>query len=488
MKAGLLFIIILIASLSHGFSQDLQLEERLKTHVRILSADSLEGRGLGTAGSIRARNYLVEQFAEAGIRPFGESYIQPFSFRQGVAWIPGENIIGYVEGSDPVLKNEFILIGAHYDHLGYQLDDDSKVIYSGADDNASGVASIIEIGRFFATNGHLLKRSLIIAAFDAEESGLHGSTYLANHPPVELSKIRMMFSLDMVGMYSANKGLDLIGIASFTHGETIAENLAAEQTISLQNTSGKIVVNTDTAPFGAKGIPSVHVFTGMNSPYHKPEDKWQLLDYEGMNLINNYLVQLIGKISVTPEITPSASVIAHAAKSEKTHGGISLGYLLNTGTGFHEYKNEFYQAKQVFNMSTGFSLEIPLSPYFSLQPELLYDLNGSKIAEGNFYRHSLTMPLNLQFGSKRSEVIPVRFYTFGGFYYRYNLTGKIAGEKINYTDSYARNEWGYNFGMAMDVFRFTAGFTMRKGLTRLTKNGLPEIFDRSRYFTFGYRF
>lgn len=489
MKKSLLLVAISSLLYQQAFSQDNQTEDILKKHVRILTADSLEGRGLGTEGAERARNYIINEFREAGIEPFESNYIREFQFRLGVAWLRGQNIIGYIEGSHPALKNEFILIGAHYDHLGYNLSNDEKIIFHGADDNASGVASIIEIGRYFSNNPHLLGRSLIIVAFDAEESGLWGSKYFMINPPVKPESIKLMFSLDMVGMYAANKGLDLVGIASFIDGESLAKNLAAKQSVSLRKTSDKIERQTDTAPFGDKGIPAVHVFTGMNSPYHKPEDQWQLLDYEGINLINNYLVQLVEKTSVTSELTPAPSLLVHAGKSQiRKNPPPGIGYILNTGAGYHHYKNEFFRANNAFNFSTGIFAELPLSHLFSVQQEILYDFNGSAISEGNFRRHSITLPLNLQFGTSRSGDIPVRFYVLGGAYYRYNFAGKTAGEKMDYVNEYERNEWGYNAGIAMDIFRFTTGFTMRKGLTSITKNGLPEIYDRNAFFTFGYRF
>src|SRR5690606_5162560 len=114
------------------------------------------------------------------------------------------------------------------------------------------------------------KRSLIFIAFDAEESGLLGSKHYVETIDAELrNQIKAMFSFDMVGMLEANKGLDLKGIGSLVNGEEIAKKHT--DGITLLNTSASIENRTDTEPFGDKGIPAIHVFTGTKSPYHKPE-------------------------------------------------------------------------------------------------------------------------------------------------------------------------------------------------------------------------
>ena len=152
--------------------------DSLSKHVYFLASDTLEGRSPGTKGCLMAANYIAEEFIKLGINPLGDDFFHHFMFRTGANSIEAKNILGVIEGNDPLLKYEYIVLGAHYDHIGYYFEHHSekqKVVFNGADDNASGVATIIEIARQLKQN-KLLKRSIIIAAWDAEESGLKGST------------------------------------------------------------------------------------------------------------------------------------------------------------------------------------------------------------------------------------------------------------------------------------------------------------------------
>lgn len=472
-----------------AYLQTIQTADILKTHVHILASDSLEGRGLGTAGHEKARNYILSQFEKIGLKQFGDSYLQEFSFRLGIAWISGKNILGYIEGSDPWLSEEFIVIGAHYDHLGYSLNQGSKVVFPGADDNASGVAAMIEIARYFAENPGATGRSLIFIAFDAEESGLRGSRFFTGNSPVDIHKIRLMFSLDMVGMYNADNGVRLLGISTLGNGESFALKQALKTGTLISNTSSRIELRTDTAPFGEAGIPAVHVFTGMKSPYHKPGDKPDLLDYVGMAVIVDFMSTLIEGLSFEKVLLPAPSLEAFSRQyRESSKSAVKFGFLYNTGTGYHSYKDAFFRANSVFAFSAGLFSEIPLTKTIRLQPEVLYDFNGSSIFEGKFRRHSLTIPVNIQIGTRETQDIPIRFFVFGGGYYRYNLAGKSTGEKLDFDGEYYRDEWGYNAGVGLSVFKFSMSYTVRRALTEVAKNSPVAVFDRNQYLTVGYNF
>ncbi|MBW6477784.1 MAG: M28 family peptidase [Bacteroidales bacterium] len=470
-------------------AQDNNLKERLQTHVKILASDSLQGRGLGTDGAEKARDYIVGQFRDAGIQPIGDDYLQNFSFRQSLAWIPASNIVGLVEGNDPVLKDEFILIGAHYDHLGYDIRNDEKRIFFGADDNASGVAAIIELGRYFAQNSDLMGRSLLIVAFDAEESGLIGSNHFVDNSPVPLENIKLMFSFDMVGMYETNRGLHLRGMASLDKGDELAAVVAQRHEMILRQTGENIEGRTDTQPFGSAGIPAVHVYTGQKSPYHKPEDQYHLLDYDGMETIHLFMKDFLKVLSHESELRQSASLIASVLQ-ESTFAGRrpAAGFLLNTGTGFHRYPDEFFQAKTLLNVSAGFYFQVPLSQLFGLQLEALYDLNGSQIDGGNFRRHSLTVPLNIQFGTPGVQGQDIRLFVFSGPYYRHTFAGERAGTTLDFENDFNRDEWGYTIGVGLNIFRVYMGYTSRRAVTDLLKSDEIKILDSNGYFSIGYRF
>lgn len=486
-KKFLLHVIFFLSGVSAVLSQDLT--DKFRDHVQLLSADSLEGRGVGTRGKEIARDYITGQFREIGLKPFGDSYISTFNFRKDLVWAKGENISGYLEGSEPGLKDEFILIGAHYDHLGYENKAGAKIIYPGADDNASGVAAIIEIARHFAGNPGLLGRSLIVVAFDAEESGLIGSYKFVENSPVALSRIKLMFSFDMVGMYEANQGLDLRGLGTLSGGVDLAESTARKISVYLKNKGSSVPFGTDTYPFGIKGIPSIHVFTNIKSPYHKPEDKYDLLDYQGMDRIHSFSVEFISRCSKLPALRPSSDMVTDTANTGKPRSiRMKSGFIFNSGTGYHYYKGEFFKAKPVYDFSTGLFASITVKNYIRFEPAVLYDYNGSRIQGGSFRRHSVTVPLNAGIFLPVYMGFDGGFYVFGGGYYRYNLAADSASAKLDFTSQAERTEWGYSFGFKMELAKFIIGYTARRGITGVFRQDDPEIIQNSNYLTFGMKF
>lgn len=470
------------------------LRDALSHHVEILASDSLEGRGLGTDGTEKARRYITGQYAAAGISPWpliSDDYFQPFQIRERLSWVDAFNIVGFIEGSDPILKDEYIVIGAHYDHLGYEIDDDNQMrIYPGADDNASGVSAIIELGKHFAANPKLLKRSLLIIAFDAEESGLLGAEYFVNNLPIDQNQIKLMFSLDMVGMLDTYGKLDLKGIGSARGLSETSITIAQNHDLAIGNTGNNIERRTDTAPFGDVGIPATHVFTGLKSPYHKPEDTFDLLDYDGMVVIHGFMTDLITQLAAMPEIIPDSQVFPDVDKdgSPKTnyiYGGLTL----HVGSGYHQYKDEFYRANPAVIGAVGLFVQVPLSPTLSIQQDVIYDMNGSQAQTGVFRRHSVTFPLHLQLGTPRMSVANLRTYVSAGPYFRYNFAGSDGAESLDFT-IYQEQEWGYSVGWGFDIFDFTVGYTNRSSFTSLflDKQDQPNILDNNHYFTIGYRF
>jgi len=486
-KKFLLHLIIFLSGISTVLSQDLA--DKFRDHVQFLSADSLEGRGVGTRGKEIARDYIVNQFSEAGLKSFEGGYISGFDFRKDLIWAKGENVAGYLEGSDPGLKDEYILIGAHYDHLGYERKAGTKIIYPGADDNASGVAAIIEMARHFAGNREQLGRSLIVVAFDAEESGLIGSYKFVDQSPVDLSKIKLMFSFDMVGMYEANQGMDLRGIGTLSGGLDLAQSIAREISLNINNKGNSVPMGTDTYPFGTRGIPSIHVFTSIKSPYHKPEDKYDLLDYEGMAKIHSFSTEFISRCSKLPFIKPSEEMKTFAVNNPEPKAvKIKSGFVFNSGTGYHNYKGDFYKAKPVYDFGAGIFSSITIKNFIRFEPAVLYDFNGSRIQGGSFRRHSVTVPLNAGIFLPVYMGFDGGFYVFGGGYYRYNLAADSASVKLDFTGQAERTEWGYSFGFKMELSKFIIGYTARRGITGVFKQDDPEIIQNSNYLTFGIKF
>jgi Zn-dependent M28 family amino/carboxypeptidase len=167
---------------------------RLIEDLRTLSANDMQGRQVDTPGGAKARAYVVERFRASGITPFGSSYEHAFTFtdsRSGGVQRRGVNVIGRIEGG--AQPNRFIVISAHYDHIGVR----NGQVFPGADDNASGTAALFAIGKYFTAKRPA--HSLILAAFDGEESGLRGSQAFLNQPPVNKSAIALNLNADMIG-------------------------------------------------------------------------------------------------------------------------------------------------------------------------------------------------------------------------------------------------------------------------------------------------
>jgi len=366
------------------------------------------------------------------------------------------------------------------------LQNGEKIIFPGADDNASGTAVLIELARYFSANREQLGRSVIFIAFDAEESGLLGAReFINNNDYFDKAKIKLMFSLDMVGMYKANDGLDLQGAGTLADGVNIAEQLAEKMDFQLRNTTADIAPRTDTWPFGETGIPAIHAFTRLKSPYHEPEDTYDLLDYDGMAKITRYLQALVTEYSNLSELAPSRRF----ARMQRPYGlRLNAGALAYAGSSYHEYSDEFFRANNVFAFSTGVFLQLHVGEKFTFQPEVLYDFNGSDSEQGTYRRHSITMPINFQYNIAGEMRGQVRLYPFAGAYYRYNLSGKEGDQTLDFGDHHPRQEWGMNFGLGADIMMVHIAYTWRRSITSISEHSGSDIQQIGSYFSIGYKF
>jgi hypothetical protein len=248
------------------------------------------------------------------------------------------NIIGILEGRDDVLKNEAIVIGAHYDHLGRggqgSLAVNSSDVHHGADDNASGTAAIIELARYFAKE-KINKRTLIFVAFSGEEEGLIGSKYYVNNPVFPLEKTVAMINLDMVGRMKDDK-LTVGGMGTATEWN---EMVKRRNEIYFDNDDGYGVGKkmnlqfnddgfgpSDHSSFYGKKIPVLFLFTGTHDDYHKPSDTADKVNYEGLENVTSFVADLVKTIDQNPQ-RPTYAV----AKSTGMAGGRS-GFNISLGT------------------------------------------------------------------------------------------------------------------------------------------------------------
>ncbi len=273
MKNIFLFLIALLLSCSTvKTTNTLQTSEQLLKDVEVLSSDAYEGRKTGTAGAEMARSYLVGRFKEIGLKPYpGQtSYEQSFEIkgRNGAAATQGKNLIAYIVGK----TDQVIVISAHYDHLGVIKNE----IFNGADDNASGVASVLQFAQYFAKNKP--NNTLIFAIFDAEEMGLLGAKAFVANPPVVLTKIKLNINMDMI---SRNEKGELYAVGTFKYPELKPYFVTTTPNIKVlfghddpKLGSDDWTNQSDQGAFNAKNIPFIYFGVEDHKDYHKATDEY----------------------------------------------------------------------------------------------------------------------------------------------------------------------------------------------------------------------
>ena len=260
--------------------------------IAYLASDPLEGRGTGTAGNDSAAAFIARRFAILGLQKLDSSFEQHFvahplaSHNEKPAELPTQNVVGLLPGTDPQLRGEYVIVGAHFDHLGRSsvgaLDPDRKnVIRRGADDNASGTAAVLELARLFAVSP--TRRSLLFVTFSGEELGLLGSEYFVGNSPLPLDSAMAMVNFDMIGRLRDDK-LIVYGVATATELPLILDsaNASASNAISpaqplwrapLRITAlGDGYGPSDHSSFYSRNIPVLHFFTDLHEDYHSAGD------------------------------------------------------------------------------------------------------------------------------------------------------------------------------------------------------------------------
>jgi len=244
------------------------------------------------------------------------------------------NIIGYIEGNDPVLKNEVLVLGAHMDHLGMggpgsgSRVPDTIAIHNGADDNASGTAALLELAQAFAARPTQLKRSLLFIFFSGEELGTLGSGYYVSQPFFPLKETVAMLNLDMVGRLQ-NRALTVggTGTSSIWGGLLAGENKDTAFVLTL-NPEG--YGPSDHSSFYGKDIPVLFFFTGYHDDYHKPSDDWDKINYAGEEKVTKYVYRIASDID-TMAVRPPFTHVQMAASSRSNAGGDTRSYTVTLG-------------------------------------------------------------------------------------------------------------------------------------------------------------
>ena len=275
--------------------------DQMLADVTYLSDDKLEGRNFGTAGEMKAGDYIAARFKKLGLKPAGENgtWFQtvtvkgknPHGAEFGKAGeagtTSGRNVIGYLNQGAPYT----VIIGAHYDHLGYgeigSLYSGEPAVHNGADDNASGVAMMLELAQRLQP---YKEHNYLFIALTGEEHGLWGSNFYTDHPTIDLSTVTAMVNFDMVGRLTDGK-LAVNGTGTSPEWPALLEENNIYD-LSLTTTESGIGPSDHTS-FYLADIPVLHFFTGAHEDYHKPSDDAHLINKEGMGMIAEMVTRII---------------------------------------------------------------------------------------------------------------------------------------------------------------------------------------------------
>ena len=304
-------------------------ETRIKEDVTFLASDKLEGRQTGTKGEKAAADYIVKRFKEVGLQPKGtKGFLQSFTFKpktnpheevkfdvNGDGTITGNNVVGFVDNK----AENTVIIGAHFDHLGYGGDgslhrDSIKAIHNGADDNASGVAILLNLAAKLKEKN--TNNNYLFMAFSGEEMGLLGSNYYVKNPTIDTKKVSYMINMDMVGRLKKDSALAVYGTGT---------SPIFKQTLKSHNDNFKLIQQesgvgpSDHTSFYLADIPVLHFFTGQHEDYHKPGDDSEKLNYDGMDIISKYIFNII------TDLDDNGKLAFRKTKSEKEQVRFKVG-------------------------------------------------------------------------------------------------------------------------------------------------------------------
>lgn len=284
-----------------------------------LASDALEGRAPGTKGERLAMEYIEQEFKKLKLKSKGDSgYFQPFTYterphahsEEGNGILRrGCNVIGFLDNKAP----KTIVIGAHYDHLGNEDGRGSSLdaspdgkIHNGADDNASGVAGLLELARIYTSNGVTEKTNFLFIAFSAEEAGLIGSKHFTANPTLKMKGVPCMINMDMIGRLRDSTNVLIVGgVGTSPQWIPLLKDMNrsgkdGEQFTLKFDTAG--LGPSDHASFYLKDMPVLHFFSGTHADYHKPSDDVDKINFSGEVRILNYMVKVIDQTASLPAI------------------------------------------------------------------------------------------------------------------------------------------------------------------------------------------
>lgn len=270
--------------------QNLQFDaNKLLLNIKTLASDDFEGRGTGTPGGIKAKEYIVNELIKLEVKPLAPNFEQSFAFTARQKDYNGVNILGQVKGTE--YPENYIVISAHYDHLGVR----NGTVYNGADDDASGVSALLAFAEYFKKNPP--NHSVILAFFDAEELGLKGSKYFVDHTIVPTEDLKLDLNMDMVGRSDKNE----LYITGARNNEAFVRIISEQKSTSdfkfVMGHDGKDgredwTYSSDHGSFLNKGIPFLYFGVEDHEDYHKSTDDYENIQPDFYVLAVNNIITI----------------------------------------------------------------------------------------------------------------------------------------------------------------------------------------------------
>ena len=325
--------------------EEINYENNIKADLMFLADDKLEGRKTGTKGEKLAAEYISERFEKLNLSDKGtENYFQDFYFSNSTNpheeiefnktedknEIHARNVVGFLDNGG----ENTIVIGAHYDHLGYGEESslyfgDDVLIHNGADDNASGTSLLLDLANRLAAKN--LKSNYLFIAFSGEEMGLLGSNYFLKNPTVSKDEINYMINMDMVGRLNEENKLSVSGVGSAKiFKQIINSNNTQFNLVEFGSSSG--FGSSDHASFYYEDIPVLSFFTGQHEDYHKPSDDSDKINFEGIEKISDYIEDIIEELDSAEKLDfIKAEEAKNATPRFKVGLGVMPDYLYDEG-------------------------------------------------------------------------------------------------------------------------------------------------------------
>ena len=282
----------------------------IRSDISYLASDALEGRATGTPGNDSAAAYIARRYQYLRLTAPYPGYLQSFIARPAAAAHTGDtagkktqNVVAILNGSDPAYRGKYIVVGAHFDHLGrgtrYSMDPQSgDAIRNGADDNASGTAAVLQLARMLSVSKP--RHSVVFVTFSGEEEGLLGSQYFVENSPVPVDSIVAMFNFDMVGRLKDDK-LFVYGTGSATEFPALVDSANLKLVPALNILGGGDGFGaSDHSSFYAKNIPVLHFFTDSHADYHRATDDVEKINAAGEARVVNLAFDMIKSVDMRP--------------------------------------------------------------------------------------------------------------------------------------------------------------------------------------------